>query len=64
MRKVSNNENLKKFGKNQNYEKICLELCEVFTNASSHKMRPHCILNILCFVRLNASAKYTEITTK
>jgi hypothetical protein len=23
--------------------KACLELCEVFRNASSHKTRPHCI---------------------
>jgi hypothetical protein len=24
------------------YANACLELCEVFRNASSHKMRPHC----------------------
>jgi hypothetical protein len=37
--------NLKKFGKNRvfrNIEKTCLELYEVYWDASSHKMQPRC----------------------
>jgi hypothetical protein len=40
MRKVWDNANPKKFGENYVFQN-CLQLCDIFRNASLHKMRPH-----------------------
>jgi hypothetical protein len=49
MHKVWNNANPSKIQREshvfQNYEKTCLELCEVFRHISLHKMWLHCIYN-------------------
>jgi hypothetical protein len=49
MRKVWNNkkENRQESRMFQNLPKICRDLCEIFRNASSHKMRPHCTITIV-----------------
>jgi hypothetical protein len=41
----------------QNYKKTCLELCEVFRNASSRKTGPHCVCVCAC-VRERESRDY------
>jgi hypothetical protein len=47
MRKVWNNRNPKKLLYIYSFGKTCLELCEVFRNASSRKMRPHCMFYLI-----------------